>query len=578
MLGEIHVLSKPVTSNSVPTPQETEVVKNDKVIAPGMFRIKPFKTSREEKHMPNNVRASARTKPITISQPPIITKKDVNSDSNGLSSTGIDNTKTRRPQPRSNTKNDRVPSAFKISRSKNKGVEVEEHHRNLLLSKNSKHMLSACNNFKLDSQNVYSKVVYAMCKQCLISVNHDEYLLNYVYDKNSRGKKQTVNVSIKENQKKRKPKVKKPKKVGFIERLATPKPSTPRSFLRWSPIGRMFDINGKIIASSESESQSDCSKGVNACTSNPVEPTIKRFPNATFSLAGQFCDSDLKVAFRRNACFVRNLKGVDLLKGDRSTNLYTINLLEMAFASPICLMARASTTKSWLWHQRLSHLNFDTINDLARNDLVSGLLKFKYHKEHLFPSCEQGKKQKSISSTQTCSKFKSPVIIIRIDNGTEFKNQVLKEYFDSVGISHQMSSIRTPQQNGVVERRNRTLVEAARTMLIFSRASLFLWAEAIATACFTQNRSIIHRHFNKTPYELINGRKPDISFLHVFRALCYPKNDREDIGKLGAKGDIGFFIGYYANSCTYRIYNRRTKKIIKTINVSFDELSAMAFE
>nr|GEW51980.1 hypothetical protein [Tanacetum cinerariifolium] len=174
--------------------------------------------------------------------------------------------------------------------------------------------------------------------------------------------------------------------------------------------------------------------------------------------------------------------------------------------------------------------------------------------------------------------LQSPVIIIRIDNDTEFKNQVLKEYFDTVGISHQMSSIRTPQQNGVVERRNRTFVEADRTMLIFSRAPLFLWAEAIATACFSQNRSIIHRRFNKTPYELINGRKLDISFLHVFGALCYPKNDREDIGKLGAKGDIGFFIGYFASSCAYRVYNRRTKKIIETMNVSFDELSAMAFE
>nr|GEU70336.1 reverse transcriptase domain-containing protein [Tanacetum cinerariifolium] len=121
-------------------------------------------------------------------------------------------------------------------------------------------------------------------------------------------------------------------------------------------------------------------------------------------------------------------------------------------------------------------------------------------------------------------------------------------------------------------------LEAAKTMLIFSRASLFLWAEAIATACFTQNRSIIHRRFNKTPYELINGRKLDISFLHVFSALCYPKNDRKDIRKLGAKGDIGFFIGYSADSCAYRIYNRQTKKIMETMNVSFDELSAMAFE
>nr|GFB98586.1 hypothetical protein [Tanacetum cinerariifolium] len=102
--------------------------------------------------------------------------------------------------------------------------------------------------------------------------------------------------------------------------------------------------------------------------------------------------------------------------------------------------------------------------------------------------------------------------------------------------------------------------------------------EVIATACFTQNRSIIHRRFNKTPYELINARKPNISFLYVFGALCYPKNDREDIGKLGAKVDIGFFIGYSADSCAYRVYNRRIKKIMETMNVLFDELSAMAFE
>nr|GEU60226.1 retrovirus-related Pol polyprotein from transposon TNT 1-94 [Tanacetum cinerariifolium]GEW35066.1 retrovirus-related Pol polyprotein from transposon TNT 1-94 [Tanacetum cinerariifolium] len=116
-------------------------------------------------------------------------------------------------------------------------------------------------------------------------------------------------------------------------------------------------------------------------------------------------------------------------------------------------------------------------------------------------------------------------------------------------------------------------------MLIFSHAPLFLWAEAIATACFTQNHSIIHRRFSKTPYELINGRTPDISFLYVFGAPCYPKNDNEDIGKLGAKGDISFFIGYSADSCAYRIYNRRrTKKIMEPMNVSFDELSAMAFK
>nr|GEW16281.1 hypothetical protein [Tanacetum cinerariifolium] len=141
-IDETHALSKPVTSNSVPTPQESNVVKNDNVIAPGMFRINPFKLSREEKFVPNKVRASVRTKPITVSQTHVITKKDVNSDSNGFSSTGEDNTaKTKRPQPRSNTNNDRVSSTSKSSCNKNKEVEVEEHPRNLLLSKNKKHRI-----------------------------------------------------------------------------------------------------------------------------------------------------------------------------------------------------------------------------------------------------------------------------------------------------------------------------------------------------------------------------------------------------------------------------------------------------
>nr|GFC29804.1 retrovirus-related Pol polyprotein from transposon TNT 1-94 [Tanacetum cinerariifolium] len=162
----------------------------------------------------------------------------------------------------------------------------------------------------------------------------------------------------------------------------------------------MFDQEGKLVAPSNSESRVDCSNGDNACTSNAMEPKVKwvyfieGLGHNLFSV-GQFCDSNLEVTFRRNACFVRNLEGVDLLKGDRSTNLYIINLHEMASASPICLMAHASSTKSWLWHQRLSHLNFDTINNLARNDLVAGLPKFKYHKEHLCPLCEQGKSKRA---------------------------------------------------------------------------------------------------------------------------------------------------------------------------------------
>nr|GFC70423.1 hypothetical protein [Tanacetum cinerariifolium] len=137
------------TSVNTKFAKQSILVKAPKVITPGMFRINPFKPSREEKHVPNKVKASVRTKPITVAQPPALSKKVVNSDSNGLSSTRVDNTKTRRPQPQSNTNNDRVPSASKSSRSKNKEVDVEEHHRKLLLSWNKKHMSSECNNIKL---------------------------------------------------------------------------------------------------------------------------------------------------------------------------------------------------------------------------------------------------------------------------------------------------------------------------------------------------------------------------------------------------------------------------------------------
>ncbi|GJZ35287.1 hypothetical protein Tco_0581104 [Tanacetum coccineum] len=220
---EMNDLSNPITSNSVPTPQESKVMKNDNMIAPGMFRINPFQTSKEEK---------------------------------------VDNTaKTRRPQPRSNIKNDRIPSASKSSRTKNKEVEVEEHHRKLLLSKNKKHMSSECNNIKLVIRNDKSEVICAMCKQCLITANHDVCVLNYVNDMNSRDANQSENVSNVANQKKHKPKVKKSKKLGSKERLDSPMHSKPRSCLRWSPTRRSFDLKGKIIASSESECQSNCSNG-----------------------------------------------------------------------------------------------------------------------------------------------------------------------------------------------------------------------------------------------------------------------------------------------------------------------------
>ncbi|GJV29853.1 retrovirus-related pol polyprotein from transposon TNT 1-94 [Tanacetum coccineum] len=175
--------------------------------------------------------------------------------------------------------------------------------------------------------------------------------------------------------------------------------------------------------------------------------------------------------------------GDDLLTGARESNLYTISISDMAASSPVCLMSKATSTKSWLWHRRLSHLNFGTINDLTRLDLVDGLPKFKYGKDLLYSACERGKSKKEASHplklvpnetpkiimkfiAQAQLNYKAKVCKIRTDNGTEFKNATLKAHYEKLGIMQQFSTAQTPQQNGVVERRNQTLVEAARTMLI----------------------------------------------------------------------------------------------------------------
>ncbi|GJS84275.1 putative ribonuclease H-like domain-containing protein [Tanacetum coccineum] len=260
---------------------------------------------------------------------------------------------------------------------------------------------------------------------------------------------------------------------------------------------------------------------------------------------GQFCDSNLEVAFRQHTCFIRNLEGVNLLTGSRGNNLYTLSLGDMMSSSPICLLSKASKTKSWLWHRHLSHPNFGVINHLASHGLVRGLPKLKFEKDHLCSACAMGKSKKKSHKPKFEDTNQEKLYLLHMDlcgpmhvasvngkktdNGTEFVNQILREYYEKIGISHETSVARSSQQNGVVERRNRTLIEAARTMLIYAKAPLFLWAEAVATAC-----------------------------------------------KLQPKADIGIFIGYAPTKKAFRIYNQHTRRIIETIHVDFDELTAMA--
>nr|GEY87804.1 retrovirus-related Pol polyprotein from transposon TNT 1-94 [Tanacetum cinerariifolium] len=169
-------------------------------------------------------------------------------------------------------------------------------------------------------------------------------------------------------------------------------------------------------------------------------------------------------------------------------------------------------------------------------------------------------------TTQIQVGLNKTVRYVRTDNGTEFVNHTMTEYYERIGIFHQKSVPRTPQQNGVVERRNCTLAEAARTMLIFSKALMFLWAEAVATTCYTQNYSLIHTRHHKTPYELVHTKKPDLTFFRVFGALCYPTNDSQDLGKLQPTADTKIFVGYAPGKKGYRIYNKRTRRIMETIH------------
>nr|GEV71093.1 hypothetical protein [Tanacetum cinerariifolium] len=186
-----------------------------------------------------------------------------------------------------------------------------------------------------------------------------------------------------------------------------------------------------------------------------------------------FCDSDLEVAFRQHTCFIRNLDGVDLLTGSRGNNLYTLSLKDLMESSPICLLSKASKTKSWLWHRCLSHLNFESVNGKKYIlVIVDDYSRFTWVK------CLRSKDEapdfiiKFMKMIQV--RLKVSVCRIQTDNGTEFINQTLRVYYEHVGISHETSVARSLQQNGVVERRNRTLIEAARTMLIYAQASLFL--------------------------------------------------------------------------------------------------------
>nr|GEX03993.1 integrase, catalytic region, zinc finger, CCHC-type, peptidase aspartic, catalytic [Tanacetum cinerariifolium] len=368
----------------------------------------------------------------------------------------IPTTSVSRPQLKSNSQGYRVMH----NNSQGKKQEVEDHRRSVNLSKN-KTSVTACND-SLNAKTLNVKYVCATCDKCvplcqilhclLILLQLVEIVL-FIVDSGC-SKHMTGNLKL---------------LINFVEKfLGTVKFGNDQI----APILGYGDLVQGAV-------------------------TIKRVYyveglNHNLFSVGQFYNADLEVAFRKSTCFIRDLKGNDLLTGSRGTDLYSITLQDTNCPNPICLMAKATSSQAWLWHRRLSHLNFDTINLLSKNDIVAGLPKLKFLKDHL------------------CSSW----------------------------ILHQTSVARTPEQKGVVERRNRTLVEAARTMISDAKVPLFFWVEAIATACFTQNHSLVIPRHEKTPYHIINDQKPSVKFFHIFGSTCYVVRDGENLDKMKEKDHI----------------------------------------
>ncbi len=299
-----------------------------------------------------------------------------------------------------------------------------------------------------------------------------------------------------------------------------------------------------------------------------------------------------------------------------------------------CLMAKAD--KGWLWHRRLAHVGMRNLQDLLKGNHILGLTNVSFEKDRVCSACIAGKQHqskhspKNIVSTsrplellhvdlfgppswdslggkkyglvivddysrytwvfflkskdetkitfidfskQAQHKFDKEILAIRSDNGSEFKNYTLEELLSDEGIEHQYSAPYTPQQNGVAERKNRTLVEMARSMLDEYKSPHSFWAEAVNTACHASNRLFLRTILEKTPYELLSGNKPNVKYFRVFGCKCFILNKRERLGKFQSKTIEGIFVGYGSNSHAYRVYNKSNGCVVETCDVVFDEFN-----
>nr|GEY35030.1 hypothetical protein [Tanacetum cinerariifolium] len=395
--------SKPVTAQTLPQNKKS-ILKNTNVLAPRMYKL----------HTEHN---QART-----SQLPQDSKK---TNKRVSFSTGvIPTTSVSRPQLKSNRIGDRVMR----NSSQGKKQEVEDQRRNVKLSKN-KMAVSACND-SLNAKTMNVNSIFAMCDKCVLNDKHDICVLNSV----AKPLKKTI--ASESNHKPRNITRKLYERVSKTCSWWYPK-FTPSGY-KWKPKSEKENVNPNLIEIVVFIVDSGCSKhmtgnlkllinfvekflGTVKFRNDQIAPIlgygdlvqgvvmIKRIYyveglNHNLFFVGQFFDVDLEVAFRKSTCYIRDLKGNDILTGSRGTYLYSITLQDINSPNLICLMANATSSQAWLWHRRLSHLNFDTVNLLPKNDIVVGLSKLKFVKDHLCSSCELGKaKRKSFHTKITTS-------------------------------------------------------------------------------------------------------------------------------------------------------------------------------
>nr|GEY85458.1 hypothetical protein [Tanacetum cinerariifolium] len=297
---------------------------------------------------------------------------------------------------------------------------------------------------------------------------------------------------------------------------------------------------------------------------------VKELKFNLFSIS-QMCDKKNSVLFTDTKCLVLSPKfklpddSRVLLRDHRENNMYNVNLKNIVPSRNLtCLFAKATIDESNLWHRRLAHINFKTINKLVKGNLIRGLPTKVFENDHTCVACKKGKQQRA-SFTDDYSRFTWVFFLANKDE----TSPILKTFITYLENQLSLKCAKNPQQNGIAERKNKTLIEAAITMLEDSLLTIPFWAKAVNTACYVQNRVLVTKPHNKTPYELLHGKTPSIDFMRPFCCPVTILNTLDSLRKFEGKVDEGFLVGYSVSSKAFRVFNSRTCIVQETLHVNF---------